>query len=56
MHRTTRVLGLVAALGLLLGAFLFGGQPRAYASDPVPTPTSAGTGTNGVGSGGHGGG
>ncbi len=56
MQRTTRVLDLAAALGLLLGALLFGSQPRAYDDGSLPTPIPAGSTFNGVGSGGHGGG
>ena len=50
-----RVLAYAVALGLLLGALLFGTQPVVHADDPQPTPTptsTTGTGTNGGGGGG----
>lgn len=55
MQRMKRVLLLVAALGLLLGAMMFGNRPVAYADGPTPTPTptsTSGTTPNGGGSGG----
>jgi hypothetical protein len=62
MRRPTRALALVAALGLMISAFVFGGRPTAYADpSPTPTPTSVnngggGTGGSGSGGGGHSGG
>ena len=54
MRRPTRALVLLAALGMLLSAFIFGSRPIVYADGPPPTPTPAGA--NGAGGGGHGGG
>ncbi len=51
-----RGLAIAAALGLLLGAILFGNRPVVYADGALPTPTptsSSGTTPNGGGGGGH---
>jgi len=54
MRCMKRLLALVAALSLVLGALLFGNRPVAYADEPQSTPTpSSGTTPNGGGSGGH---
>lgn len=52
MQRMKRVLVLAAALGLVLGALMFGNRPVAYAGDPQPTPTPTIT-PNGGGGGGQ---
>ncbi len=55
MQRVKRVAALVVALGLMLGALMFGNRPVVHADGPTPTPTptpSSGTTPNGGGGGG----